>query len=675
MVDDSRQQNATGWQTQPDAENNNGAQQPRQETLGHERRGPSLNNRMRRWFYEGMRETGKRDDHQDVWWKVMTLTGVDYFSSLGYAPGIAFLAAGMLSPIATIILVLLTLCGALPIYCKVAGESFYGQGSISMLERLLPRWKGKLLVLILLGFAATDFIITITLSAADAATHLIENPLIAFNNALPLLMHDRMAVTVFMLIVLAGVFLKGFREAIGVCVWVVGIYLALNVVVVGAGCWELWLRPDLFSAWTSKLWQQHSSVLTMVGLSCLLFPKLALGMSGFETGVAVMPHVRGYAGDDPQLPLGRIINTRRLLKTAAVIMSLFLIGSAITTTLIIPEAEFAPGGSANGRALAYLAHGLLPAPFGTIYDISTILILWFAGASAMAGLLNLVPRYLPRYGMAPNWARASRPLVVFFAAVALAVTFWFNADVDAQGGAYATGVLVLMTSAALASTLVVWRSQKLMRWFYGLITVVFVYTCVVNMIERPDGLKIASIFIATILATSLISRALRTTELRIRKLVLDAEAEAFIEHDAETLGTVRIVAHRPGGILYPKKEQEARESHNLEGPFIFLEVTVADASEFTSDVLPVHGVKTGDGYRILRCSSAAVPNTIAALLLYIRDRTKVTPHLYVGWTEGNPIVYIMKYLFFGEGETAPVTREILREAEPDPKKRPRVHVG
>ena len=241
-----------------------------------ERRSISANNRFRRWFFEGVRDSGKREEHQDSWWKVMTLTGVDYFSSLGYAPGIAFLAAGLLSPIATVILVLLTLLGALPIYRKVAEESPHGQGSISMLERLLPRWKGKLLVLVLLGFAATDFIITITLSAADAATHLIENPFF------PEVLHNRMFVTTFMLVVLGAVFLKGFREAIGVCVWIVGVYLILNVVVVGAGIQQLVLHPEKMHEWSTKLFQTHGSILAMVGVSCLLFPKLALGMSGFE---------------------------------------------------------------------------------------------------------------------------------------------------------------------------------------------------------------------------------------------------------------------------------------------------------------------------------------------------------------------------------------------------------
>jgi hypothetical protein len=624
--------------------------------------------RLDEWFLAGVRETsGSHAAHQSPWWQVMCLTGVDYFSTLGYQPGIAFVAAGLLSPIATLVLVLLTLFGALPVYARVAAASPHGQGSIAMLEHLLPRWRGKTFVLVLLGFAATDFVITITLSAADATAHIIANPFVppAFNH--PLL------VTLALLTLLSAVFLKGFKEAIGLAVAIVGTYLVLNVVVLVDAVNEVVAHPEYVSRWRSALFAQHGSALQMCALALLLFPKLALGLSGFETGVAVMPLVRGDASDDPDHPTGRIRNTRKLLRTAAAIMSVLLITSAAVTTLLIPPDQFTEGGAASGRALAYLAHTRLGEVFGTVYDLSTIAILWFAGASAMAGLLNLVPRYLPRYGMAPEWAKASRPLVTLFTAVTFLITVVFRADVERQAGAYATGVLVLMTSAAIAVTLM--NRRLLPRLLFAAITLVFMYTAALNIFERPDGVKIASWFIVTIIGTSLISRVLRSTELRVHGVETDARADQFI---ADAVVPVRLIANRPDRgdpQEYEHKLQEAQDTHHL-GPnerVLFVEVRPADASAFSGD-LRVEGVDVA-GHRILRCVSPAVPNALAALLLHVRDRTGHIPHAYFGWTEGNPIAYVLKFLAFGEGDVAPVTREVLRQAEPDPSRRPRIHLG
>jgi len=597
----------------------------------------------------------------------MCLTGVDYFSTLGYQPSIAFVAAGFLSPFATLVLVLVTLFGALPVYERVAALSPHGQGSVSILEERLPRWRGKAFVLCLLGFAATSFVITITLSAADATAHIIENPFV------PEWINHPVLVTFVLVGALGAIFLKGFREAIWVAVLLVAVYLLVNVVVLTDELWRLASHPEFIANWKINLFAQQSNPWAIAGMAIMLFPKLALGLSGFETGVAVMPLVRGDGATEAEQLASRIKNTQKLLRAAAGIMTVLLIASAIITATMIPAADLAENGPANGRALAYLAHRDLGDVFGTFYDLSTIGTLWFAGASAMAGLLNLVPRYLPRYGMAPDWARATRPLVLIITLISFLVTWFFDADVDSQGGAYATGVLVLITSAAVAVTI----AQPEVRKRFFVVTAIFVYTTVLNVFERPEGIKIAGAFILGIVISSLISRVQRSTELRHEGIEYDPVAKRFLDDAAQGL-SLRIIANRPDTGLateYARKLEEAHRTHHLpaDDPILFLEVRPGDASEF-SNVLQVTGENV-HGFHVLRCQSPAIPNAIAGLLLDIRDRIGRNPHAYFGWTEGNPITYLLKFLAFGEGDTAPVCREILRQAEPDPERRPRIHVG
>lgn len=666
--------------------------------------------------------------HQSFWLWVMCLTGVDYFSTLGYQPSIAVQNAGLLTPFATVVLVLVTLFGALPVYRYVAGRSFEGQGSVGMLARLVSGWAGKILVLVLLGFAATDFVITKTMSAADAAVHMIENPHWEKLG----LGHDdhhwpwqQIAVTIGLLVLLGGVFLKGFKEAIGLATVLVGIYLLLNVVILCSCVSYLATHPERFDLWVARLqageWHLPHNPLggtgggwvAMVVIALIVFPKLALGLSGFETGVAVMGLVKGKPTDTPSNPDGRIRNTRKLLLAAALIMSVLLLASSVAVTVIIEPDQITavsadghlpknadgkdlhevaewPKKPAAGRALAYLAHGeghskevspLFGDVFGTVYDVSTIVILWFAGASAMAGLLNLVPQYLPKYGMAPEWARATRPLVVLFTGINLVVTLIFKANVDAQGGAYATGVLVLITSACVATVIDLYQTRtgrwyRRVSWLFAAITAVFVYTTVANEIEKGfQGLTIASVFIVTILVTSFWSRFARSRELRFAGFKMADPTSMLLWDAIRHMELSILVPHRPGRRTLAEKEQAIRREHRIPRDLmvVFVEVDLADASEFAPQ--PVIAVKQEQGRYVLHVTQAAsISHTLAALAL---EMAKVgrPPEIHFGWTDESPVSGTLGFLLFGEGNVPWMVRSLLRRAEPNPDKRPLIIIA
>jgi hypothetical protein len=543
-----------------------------------------------------------------------------------------------------------------------------------MLEDLLPFWRGKLFVLVLLGFVATSWIITITLSAADASVHLIENPFA------PGFLHGHaVLVTVVLLLVLGGVFLKGFTEAVSVAIPLVVVFLLLNAVVVVVGIYVVVTTPGALSTWVDRLTSGSGGIGGILGPTVTAFPLLVLGLSGFETGVSMMPLIAADGADDGQRLGNRIRNTRKLLTTAALIMSVYLIVTSFITTVLIPPQAFEPGGEANGRALAFLAHRQVGEAFGTVYDVSSVLILWFAGASAMAGLVNIVPRYLPGYGMAPEWGRAVRPVVLVYTAVSILITVLFKADVNAQAGAYATGILAMMVSGAVAVMMsAVRRRKKAAAVGFGVLTAVLVYALVANVVEKPDGITISAFFVLGIILLSLISRVSRTTELRADHIEFDEAARRYITESMARDRRLNIVANRRQAgdkAEYDAKEKSQRGMNPVPGKadILFLEIDVVDPSDF-SEELCVRGVEV-DGHRILRAESPAAPNAIAAILLALRDATGVRPHAHFEWSEGNPLGHLLRYLLLGRGDTPPVVREIIREVEPDPARRPAIHVG
>ncbi len=620
-------------------------------------------NAWMRWLHRGENlnvhvSSGHR---RHPWYLVLWLTGVDYFSTLGYQPGIALLAAGALSPIATAVLVLVTLVCALPIYSQVAGRSYVGLGSIALLENLLAGWWGKILVLVLLGFAGTDFIITMTLSAADAAQHAIENPFLH-----PILRpfegYASIVITLVLLALLAAVFLKGFAEAIELATAVCVPYLFLNAIVLVRALAEVVRHPSLVSDWHAALFQHHGGNWTGLALASLLvFPKLALGLSGFETGVSVMPLIRGGPDDagGPEArdtrPLGLIRNTRNLLAAAALIMSVLLVVSSFVTALLIPEKAWRAGGPASGRAIAYLAHELLGNVFGSVYDISTILILWFAGASAMAGLLHLIPRYLPRVGLAPEWVAYARPLVLVLFGFNVLITVIFRANVEAQGGAYATGVLVLMLSASIAAALSCWREHRFgIALYCWAVAAVFAYTTFANIVERPDGIIIASFFILFILAVSVISRYLRATELRVAGLKFcDAGSEQQWNKIVDKRFNLVPVRSLTGDIR-ARRIKTIRQYYKIEGPLAFVNIQLIDnRSEFLSP-LSVKVTCDGDDVLIEASQAVAIANAIAYLSELIHPNA-----IFLGLTRQSLMRQSIRYFLLGEGESGLMVYRIL----------------
>jgi hypothetical protein len=661
------------------------------------------------------------------WLWVLCLLGVDYFSTLAYQPSLTFEAAGLLGPFATVVVVLVTLLGALPIYLYVARHSPHGEGSIALLERVLHGWVGKTLILVLLGFAATDFVMLKTISLADAAEHVLHNVTLAQEHQLQTAAErarevsreylgdafadyftEQLAATI-LLGIIGFVFWfllrQGFnRNVISVAVPLVGLYLLLNAIVIGAGVWYLADNPERLTDWLERVQQgeweirglgwEGSGWGTVILLSFLFLPQLALGLSGFEMSMIVMPQVKGQPGEDLRHTKGRIRNTRKLLVTAALLMSVYLLGAVLVTTLLIPASQFGPGGQATNRALAYLAGGgaladgpgpatlgpLFGPAFAAVYDLCTVVLLSLAGTSIMTALATLLPRFLLRFGMELRWANRWGLLFLWFALINLAVTLWFRASVQEQRGAYTTGVLALILSACVVSYLDRkrpghGRPGRGLATYYGVVTLLFLVTLLVVIFSYPSGVLIAACFIGTILASSVVSRALRTHELRTIGFEFADEHSKFLWDSLVLADFPVLVPHRPGRHEREHKEACIRRDHQLspDAEIVFLEVQVDDPSNFYQKLV-IEVFQEGQNFviKVTRCVSVA--HAVAAVALEMSRHSK-PPGLHFGWSELDLLAASWSYLAFGEGNVPWKVRELIREAEPDPARQPRVIIG
>ena len=673
---------------------------------------------------------------QTAWPWVLCVIGLDYLSTLAYQPSIAFGAAGRLAPLVTLLVAAVTLFLALPVYWYIAARSPHGGGSTALLERAVPGWTGKLLILVLLSFGAVDLVFTRTFSAADAAEHLVHSPHPEWQHALDNatregeklrqqlspgvqswtdgLWQRQMVVTLIVLTigtVAALVFFRGYtRGFVRLAVVTVVIFLALTFTVVGSGAIYLAQNPHLIERWWADVlagnWGAGQPARTEAGnlsawdllRACVpLFPYLALGLSGFEMTLMAMPLIRGRADDSPDRPRGRIRMTRVLLVVAALTMCTYLLASTLLTTVLIPPAAQTTDGQAKYRSLAYLAHGgtladgtsaaaINPAfglAFGTIYDISTVAILALAGLSFAMTLSAWIPPYLHRLGMEFNWSMRLGVLVYLFTAVKFAVTIYYGADVDAHRAAYLTSVLAVFGFAALAAAIDVWQKRRGYGWrkpfrvppLFLLALAVFIGSAVLVATDRPIGMVLAGAFIVMVLTVSIVSRAWRSTEFRFDGFVFADKATEYEWQRLRTADFPVLVPLRPGQDRLRKKEIEIRSQHRIPGavPIVFVEAELADPSDFAHK--PLVRIAREEGrvvVHITRCAS--LPHAIAAAALDLSSAGPVL-EVHFGWSVENPVTANLHFVLFGHGNVPWMVHTLIRRADVPEDRKPRVIVG
>ena len=664
------------------------------------------------------------------WWLVLCLIGLDYFSTLAYLPSLAVEAAGPLAPLAALLVVAVTWLAALPVYLYVVGRSPHGRGGTGVIEGLVPGWVGKLIVLLILAFVATDFVVTQNLSVADAAEHLRANvyfkehvdPLVTEHIhpeqwfASPLWQRiarvfDRQLVTTLLLSLVSFSLWAWWRTGsarifLRVAALVVVTYLALNAIVLGSALEYLandgkplvedWLRVTRLDLRAIEGETGHAQALwRLVQLALVSFPYVALGLSGFELSMAVTPLVRGDEQDDPESPRGRIRNMRKLLVMAALITAPALLCAVTVATLLVPAQEFQPQGEAVHRALAYLAHGgaladgrsgtalneLFGPAFGTLYDACTIGILCLAGACVAIALRDYVPEYLQRFGMELEWAHRIGIRMRFFNVLVLAVVILFHANIAALQWVYATSVLVLLSSGSFAALCDLRQrfgsgfARLVTSWPVAAVLIFFLTMALLTVLISRAGLQIALAFGVGIMLTSFVSRWIRSTELRFQGFEFaDVESRANWEKCCHYEFQV-LLPHRPGLHSRSEKERIMRERHRIgpEIPVILIEAALDDPSDFFH--LPLMRILREDGFEIIQVSRcASVAHVIAAIGLEMAKVGK-PPELHFGWSDESPLAANLNFLLFGEGNIPWMVRELLRKAEPNPEKRPRVIIG
>jgi hypothetical protein len=498
------------------------------------------------------------------------------------------------------------------------------------------------------------------------------------------------------------------RQVLLVTAAVVAIYLLLVAMVTVSALifvarhgeiWQNWLNAALavdqteiqsaHSPTAGRIWAWLSAVLWSI-------PQMALGLSGFEMIMTVVPRVSGGISSEDDTAAGRVRNSRKMMLTAASIMAVYLVSTVLVTTLLVPAAALMPGGEAEHRALAYLAHGsplaesssnaivnpLFGHRFGDLFDLSSVIILSLAGASVTMGLQNLLPHYLNRLGMDVSWAGRVGAILFVLNSVVLLVTVVFEASPSSQQWAYATSVLVLLAGAALAASkdLSAMTPHSLKRIALVILAAgasgFFLVMTGLTILINFSGLAIAMCFVLAILVSSFVSRWIRSTELRFEGFEFADEGSHRRWSELRASGPKVLVPHRPGQIPLADKCRSLQREHRLDPatPTIFIEAELGDPSNFYQKPL-MRIEREGDleAIRVSRCVS--ISHVLAAICLELCDGGGEPPEIIFGWSHEKPLAANLNFLLLGEGNIPWMVKELVRKATPAGSRKPRIRIG
>jgi hypothetical protein len=483
-------------------------------------------------------------------------------------------------------------------------------------------------------------------------------------------------------------------------------YLALTALILGSAAAYLVRHPGIASEWWTAVFAARMPetagaesaasfawLWPWMGVVLWSFPQMALGLSGFEMIMTVVPGVSS-TGNDDDAPAGRIRNTRKLMLVAASIMAVYLVSAVAVTTLLIPAAKLTPGGAAEHRALAYLAHGgqieddrdvalnpLFGENFGDLYDMSTVVVLCLAGATVTMGLRNLLPHYLNRLGMEVSWAGKVGVILHVLNAVVLLVTVVFRASPSSQQWAYATSVLVLLTGAAIAATIDLARplARSFLRTFRLAhstgVAVFFLTMTVLTVLINQSGLTIALSFVVAILLSSIVSRWIRSTELRFEGFDFADDATHRRWRELCCSGPKVLAPHRPGLIPLAERSRALQRDYRLDPAtqVIFIEAALGDPSNFYQK--PLMKIETDQGLEVIRVSQCvSVSHVLAAICLEL-CREGAPPEIIFGWSHETPLAANLNFLLLGEGNIPWMVKELVRKAMCKNPRQPRIIIG